>query len=120
MDSGNSQSVLSVLSALHKNRKINSLDSDLPMDIISAECVAKVYLFLGKTGKNKENYYIGSGNFLVLSRMLQASTVSAATNSLISSINDIVTPPLPEDVLSTQALLDAISFVPAPLKTSEI
>jgi hypothetical protein len=66
-DSENSQSIVSALSALYENRKLNSLDNDLPIDIISAECAAQSYFHLGKTGKNKKNYYIGSGKFLVFS-----------------------------------------------------
>jgi hypothetical protein len=119
-NSKNSQSVLSAISILHKNRKINSLDSDLAMDIISAECAAISYLLLGKAGKNKENYYIGSGYFLMPSHLLHASARSATIDSMISNINDIAISSLPEDSFSTQALLDTISFVPAPLKTSEI
>jgi hypothetical protein len=119
-DSKNSQSIVSALSALYENRKLNSLDNDLPIDIISAECAAKSYFHLGKTGKNKKNYYIGSGQFLILSSMFSTSTESATTDSLISTMRDNSSPSLAQDIFSTQALLDAVSFVPAPLKTSEI
>lgn len=119
-DSEDLPSVLSTLSVLHKNRKINSLDNNLPMDIISAECAAKSYLLLGETGNNKQDYYIGSGHLLALSCLFEACTGSAVTNPLIFNINYNIRSPLPEDIFSTQSLLDAISFVPAPLKTSDI
>jgi hypothetical protein len=119
-DSENSEPIVSAISILRKNRKINSLDNDLPIDIISAECAAKSYFRLGKTGENKKNYYIGSGKFLVLSSVFSPSTGSSITDPLVASIGDIASPSLTEDIISTQELLDAISFVPAPLKTSEI
>ena len=119
-DSKNSQLIVSALSALCENRKLNSLDNNLPVDIISAECAAKSYFYLGKTGKNKKNYYIGSGQFLILSSMFLTSTESATTDPLISTMWDNSSPSLTEDIFSTQELLNAISFVPAPLKTSEI